>query len=319
MFIQQTYSKYQQRGLPGMIARPNAPHDIDRGQAGVEVEPGMGVYYSASTDRFILPVSAATRKLVTHVVSYFPTAYNTDITSPSTNNTSEVVYAIDAIIPLIALGSFLALAGATLENEDAVIYNETTEKWIKYEPASPTANDLRAVPFVAYLDPGKTAADGDIIEIRHPGRNYSFPSLNNLPEITAKVTITAADIKLLRATPYELVAAQGADTLIDFVSAKLVLTAGTEVLTETDANLVVEYDDGAAVVISEVVECTGFIDSAADIITNAIQVKDNIDASADIVNKNIALFNDGAGEFAGNASDDASLDVYVTYRVLDLS
>ena len=313
--IQTSFARHLQKGLPGQIARPNAPHDYDLGIAGVEVKPGQGVYYDAGTNKWILPTSDATRKLVTHMVTYDPTSFNTDIAAPTTNNITEVVFAADALIKLASFGSFFAQAGETLENDDAVIYNQTTGKWIKYAPSTPTPNDLRAVPFVAYLDPLKTVADTGIFEIKIPSRNYAFTSLNALPAQTIKVSLTAAQIKVLRATPFELVAAQGVGTTIEFVSAILKLTAGSEVLSETDANLVIEYDDGAAAAVSQVIECGGFIDQAADTQTNAMPSIDAIDASADVENKNLALFNDGAGEFAGNVSDDAALDVHITYRV----
>ena len=312
--IQTTFSKHLQKGLPGTLARANAPHDYDMGVAAVEVKPGMGVYFDG-TNKFILPTSDATRKLVTHIVSYDPTSFNTDIAAPSTNNITEVVFAADAIIKLGAFGSFFVTAGETVKDGDAAIYNQTTERWIKYAPSTPTANDLRAVPFVFYLDPLKTAANGEIVEVRIPSRNYSFASLNALPAQTIKVTLTAAEVKVLRATPFELVAAQGAGTVIEFVSAILKLNYGSEVFSESADNLVIEYDGGSGAVVSQVIESTGFIDQGADTQTNCLPSVDAIDASADVENKNIALFNNGDGEIAGNASDDSTLDVHITYRV----
>lgn len=317
--IQTSYATRQQKGLPGQLARPNAPHDFDLGQINEEMEPGMGCYYSASVDKFILPVSAATRLLVTHMVSYYPTSFNTDIAAPTTNNISEVVYDADSIVPLAALGNFFGTAGEAIENEDSVIYNETTEKWIKYAPSSPTANDLRKKVFIAYLDPGTTVADGGIFEIRVCSPNFAFASIGDIASNTVSVTLTAAEIKALRATPFELVAAQGAGQVILLESAMLLLTYGSEVLTESADNLVIEYDDGAAAAASQAIEATGFIDQAADTITTALPKIDVIDALADVANKNIALFNSGDGEYGGNASDDTTLTVITTYRVIDLS
>lgn len=317
--IQRVYSKHQQLGQVGDCARPSAPFNIDRGKAGVEMKPGQACYYDATADAFILPVDAATRNLCTHVVSFNQNSFNTDISVPTTNNITEVVFSVGDIMPLIEFGHAYVIAGETVENADAAIFNETTGKWIKYAPASPTSNDLRKKPFEFYLSPGKTAADGEIVQVRVPTNNYAFPVINDLDSVTVKVSIAAAAIKTLRATPVELVAAQGADTLIQFVSAMLVLTAGSEVLTESADNLAIEFDDGSAVAVTGAIEATGFIDQAADTITNAIPTGDTIDALADVVNKNIAILNTGDGEYAGNASDDAQLDVYVTYRVLDLS
>ena len=132
-------------------------------------------------------------------------------------------------------------------------------------------------------------------------------------QITA-VTITNSELKDLADTPIELVAAQGVGTLIEFVGATLVLNYGSEVLVESADNLVIEYDTGAGAACSEVIEMTGFIDQTADTVTNAIRVKDVVDASADIVNKNIALFNN-SGDFTGNASNDTTLRVLVSFRV----
>ena len=133
----------------------------------------------------------------------------------------------------------------------------------------------------------------------------------------ATVAVSNAEIKALNAAPKELVAAPGAGKVIEFVSAVIILDYGSEVLTEAGDNFVIEYNTGAAVACSEVIETTGFIDQAADTITNAIPVKDVIDAAADIVNKNIALYNlgAGAGEIAGNVTADSTLIVKVVYRV----
>lgn len=319
MTLQRTFAYHQQIGQVGAIARPSAPYDVDQGQAEVELKPGQGVFYNPATNKWKLPTSDAERLLVTHVVTFYPNSFNSDIGAPTTNNITEVVFAADAIVPLVAFGSVFVTAGETLETEDAVIYNQTTEKWIKYNPASATPNDLRKKVFTAYLNPGETVADGGIFEIKVATPNYSFPSIGDLEANTVKVSMTATEIKQLRASPKELVAAQGADTLIQLVNLQLVLNAGSEVLTETDDNLAVEYDDGSAVAVSGTIEATGFIDQAADTMTNAILAGDTIDALADVVNKNLVLINTGDGEYAGNASDDATLDAYVTYRVLSLA
>lgn len=133
----------------------------------------------------------------------------------------------------------------------------------------------------------------------------------------ATISITAAEVRALVATPIELVAAPGAGEIIEFISALLILDQGTSVFTEAGANdnLAIEYDGGAAVAVSETIEMTGFIDQNADFVTRAIPVKDPIDAAGDIVNKNLVI----AGlddEFGGNGEDDSVLQVTITYRVV---
>lgn len=133
------------------------------------------------------------------------------------------------------------------------------------------------------------------------------------------INLTNANIKALRATPITLVAAQGANKVIEFVSAQLRLDYGSNVFTETADNLAVRYENGAGALASQAIECTGFIDQAADTITNALPKIDAIVAQASMANKAIVLHNTGDGEFAGNAAADSLMVVKVSYRVHDFS
>lgn len=135
----------------------------------------------------------------------------------------------------------------------------------------------------------------------------------------ATVTLTNAEIKALRATPKTLVAAQGANKVIEFVSAVIKLVAGTNVLTETADNMAVKYNDGSGAAISQTIESTGFIDQTANTVTNALPKIDTIAALSAAANKAIVLHNTGDGEFGGNAANDATMVVKVAYRVHDLT
>lgn len=131
------------------------------------------------------------------------------------------------------------------------------------------------------------------------------------------VEITSAEIKDLADMSIELVSAPGADKVLDFAGATLVLDFGTNVLVESNDNLIMRYDDGSAAVVSEIIEMTGFIDSEADAVTFAIPVKDPIGTSNSQANKNIALLNN-AGDFTGNSADDSTLRIMVAYRIHSL-
>lgn len=135
----------------------------------------------------------------------------------------------------------------------------------------------------------------------------------------ATVSLTNADIKALRAAPKTLVAAQGANKVIEFISAALKLVAGTNVLTEDADNLAVRYTNGSGAAVSQAIEATGFIDQAADTITNALPKIDAIAALSASANKAIVLHNTGDAEFGGNAANDATMVVKVVYRVHDLT
>jgi len=131
---------------------------------------------------------------------------------------------------------------------------------------------------------------------------------------TAKVTLTAAEIKALAGSPKVLVAAPGEGKALSFLGATLRLVAGTEVLTESADNLAIKYKGGTGLQISETIEATGFIDQSADTIINVVPIKDAKQTSANIANEELFLVNLD-GEYGGNASNDAELVVVITYRV----
>ena len=143
-----------------------------------------------------------------------------------------------------------------------------------------------------------------------------------LKETTIKyvtVNLTNANIKALRATPKELVAAPGANKIVEFVSAVFFLDYGSNVLTESADNLAVRYENTTGAIASQAIETTGFIDQAADILTNALPKIDAIVAAANGLNKALVLHNTGDGEFAGNAGGDTTMKVKVAYRVHDVT
>ena len=129
------------------------------------------------------------------------------------------------------------------------------------------------------------------------------------------VELSNADIKALRATKKELVATPGAGYFVEVVSVALILDYGTNVLSESGDDLVVEYatsgDD-----ITAAIEMTGFIDQVADTVmivgpTNPLAAN----AAADMASNAVQLFNTGDGEFGDNAGADTTMTVKIAYRI----
>lgn len=129
----------------------------------------------------------------------------------------------------------------------------------------------------------------------------------------AEVSLTANEVKALRATPKTLVSAPGAGKVVRFLGAQLILDYGTAQYTESADNMAVKYENGSGVAVSETIEATGFIDASADTLTCAVPVKDAIVAASGCSNKALVLHNTGDGEYG---TGDSPVRVKVWYSVL---
>ncbi len=128
----------------------------------------------------------------------------------------------------------------------------------------------------------------------------------------ATVTLTNAQVKLLRGTPITLVAAPGAGYFLEFVSAELFFDR-TAVYTESADNLAIKYTDGSGQAASEDIEATGFLDAATDAIMPVKPVTSAVILKAAGENKALVLHNTGDGEYGGgNAAN--TLKCIVNYR-----
>lgn len=142
---------------------------------------------------------------------------------------------------------------------------------------------------------------------------YNFTAAPTV--FTATVSITNAQLKAIRATPITLVQAQGTGTVVELVGGLAILDYGSNALTETSDNLVVRYNNGSGVVVSDVIESGGFIDATADTATSIVAVKDAAVAKSGNENKALVLHNNGDGEFGGNAGADTTLRVKISFSV----
>lgn len=131
----------------------------------------------------------------------------------------------------------------------------------------------------------------------------------------ARVTITNAEIKALRATPKTLVATPGSGKILEFISAVIKNNGGTNALTESSDNLAIRFENGSGVIVSQTIEATNFVDQTAATVTSALPKIDAIAAYTGAADKALVLHNTGDGEFAGNAANDVTFTLDVYYRV----
>ena len=132
---------------------------------------------------------------------------------------------------------------------------------------------------------------------------------------TATVAISNAEIKAINAAPKELVAAPGANKMIEFMGATLFHDYGANALTGDHA-ITIGLDDGSVAVAATIAHGDFALKTADHIYVVQPALAFN-DAAADALNKNLALT--AAGDYAGNAGADTVWTVVVSYRIIDLS
>jgi len=131
---------------------------------------------------------------------------------------------------------------------------------------------------------------------------------------TDTINVTNSQIKALRASPLTLVAAPGAGKFIEFAGATIAMNYGSNVLTESTDNLVIQYNT-SGLDASASIETTGFLDQSADMIAVVVPSAIAGAAATSFTNRALELFNSGDGEIAGNAGNDTTLIIKVTYRI----
>lgn len=143
----------------------------------------------------------------------------------------------------------------------------------------------------------------------NPSSKDTFPG----KVVTERVILTSAQVKALRATPVEIV--RGVDGMVpQLISATLKLDyGGTNGFTETADNLAIRLTNGSGAIVSQAIEATGFIDQTADTVTNALPKIDAIATAAAATGASLVLHNTGDGEIAGNAANNNTLTVVVSY------
>lgn len=178
-----------------------------------------------------------------------------------------------------------------------------------YDAAAPTK--------IARVDAGNVTA-GQTRVIAMADRNVDLDYAIQ----RARVSITPAEIRALRATQITLVAAPGATKFLEFVSAHLWLDFGAvahDAPTNAGDDLAIRYTDGNGQVVGSQ-EATGFINAAADahriIKAGAAPVATVADV-VPVANAALVLDNIGAAEYAGTGDSPLVVDILYLVRTLE--
>lgn len=133
--------------------------------------------------------------------------------------------------------------------------------------------------------------------------------------LTNTTEISSGQMLAMAASPVELVAAQGADTIIEFVSAIIVYdSAATDYTVQADENMAVRYENGAGAIVSLTVESDNFIKEP---VSDGVRIVHPIATFQDtdivgLINKSLVLDNVGSGEWDDGTG---TMTVKTTYRV----
>jgi len=135
------------------------------------------------------------------------------------------------------------------------------------------------------------------------------------------VTITAAQLRALRATPVTLLAAPGSGKFIEHVSSHWWMDYGTvahSAPSNAGDDIGLRYTDGSGAVVATL-EANGFIDGSSDqhrMVTGGAATPTSAQSLAPVSNAALVAHNVGAAEFSGTG--DGVLKVELFFRIRDL-
>jgi len=159
--MQRTYEKYQEKGQLGQISRPELEFEADSNGyvAGEELRPGEGVRLDGSS--YTKPDDLAAQEAVVGVVSLIQNTVGTPISSPTGNNSSEVVIASGDEFQIITAGHvFVELSGTVAKGDPAFPATDSSNTWVTATPTGTVKNP-------SFFEEAGVA--GDIVSIRING------------------------------------------------------------------------------------------------------------------------------------------------------
>ena len=120
--VQTNYEINPDRGFPGLLAQPSAPHALDSGILSVPTsatrnpQPGDAVYYDATANAYAVPTSAAHSLAVCGILSY---------RQDTVADSDSIVRFVDGDeIEVAVLGGFWVTAGSAVEYNQLLTWDQ---------------------------------------------------------------------------------------------------------------------------------------------------------------------------------------------------
>lgn len=160
---------------------------------------------------------------------------------------------------------------------------------------------------------------GQVLTSNGAGALPTFQAGSGGGILTTTVAVSSTEIKSLVATPKTLIAAQGSGKLVNVINIAMKMTyGGSNVFVAAAAQtLQLRYIDGSGTFLGIVFSNAAIVASANRTAFGGLGIFNGI-ASTLVENAAIVLTNSTATEISGNAANDNTFNVELTYQVLTL-
>jgi len=177
-------------------------------------------------------------------------------------------------------------------------------------PLATAGTPLTAVTGTASFDSSSFTVTDGFVEV--------IPPVN--PVLTTSVTLTSQQVKNLIAAPIQIIPAPGAGKCITGITAvaKLVYGGTSPFTNPQNIGLNLANASGASVVLN--FNGSGWIDQSATTyqVTNCGGIAGTTTDAANFENQNVVITNLGISDITGNAANDNTVVISVTYQILTL-
>ena len=159
--IQRNFRRYQQKGWPGMLARPKEPHAFHPGIIYVPTgatrmpRPGDALYWDRTQNRYAIPTTAAELAEACAILSYDTGTVQQSLDAPPTGANSEhfIQYKNGDRIKAGVFGTFFVESGEACEYDDLMAWDIADYKWdVADQAAAAAIADIAALTGAVDLD-----------------------------------------------------------------------------------------------------------------------------------------------------------------------